>query len=68
MKKQYIAPCADVMLLMPEENIASWTQNNSWKMNGFFWSSNDVGLEQPPASGTAYWWEFGMDELGDKTN
>lgn len=64
MKKQYIAPRADVLFLAPEENIASWTQNNSWKTNGFFWSSQDVGTTQPPpVSGTSYWWDFDTDEL-----
>ena len=66
MKKQYIAPCADVMLLVPGESIASsgWNQKKTWQMDGFFWSSQEVGTtDPPPASGPSYWWDFSTEEL-----
>lgn len=66
MKKTYIAPCADVILLAPAETIASWTTGKGgWKTDGFFWNDESLtGVSNTtPASGTTYWFDFGMDEI-----
>ena len=65
MKKTYIAPCADVVLLAPTETIASWSHgSSSWKTDGFFWADKQLNdaSNSTPASGT-YWYDFGSEEL-----
>ena len=65
MKKTYIAPFADVVLFAPAETIASWSSSDKggWKTDGFFWTGVDGATNTTPASGTTYWFDFGMDEI-----
>jgi len=64
MKKHYSAPEAKLITFAPCEHIASgWDTKDSWKVNGFFWKSNDLTIPENGPSGTHYWYDFGTDEI-----
>ena len=60
MKKQYISPTAELILLVPIEEIT--TNPRSWEWGpGLqnYWGST---ITEVP-SGTTYWWDFGTAEI-----
>ena len=61
MKKTYMPPDAQVMLLAPCEEIA-WSNKSGWKIGGLFWKQEDY-MTEIPASGTPKWYEFGTEEI-----
>ena len=66
MRKVYIAPEAQVIILAPSEVVATNTKwsddNSSWKTGGLFWKQNS-DIPDTPASGKSFWYDFGLDEL-----
>jgi len=62
MRKRYLPPDAQVMLLAPFEEIAWKTGNSRWKNGGLFWKQEDY-MTETPASGTPKWYDFGLDEI-----
>lgn len=61
MRKTYVTPDAQVIMLAPCEEIA-WSNNSSWKTGGLFWKQKDY-MTETPASGTPMWYDFVLDEI-----
>ena len=60
MKRQYISPAAELICLMPAEELTNGTKPWKWDSSlQNYWGN--TSSEVP--SGTTYWYDFGTEEL-----